>query len=258
MTIFRGLAILFVSCATALAAGCGSGESEPALSKDEYVKEFTALGGDLESTLNELDGTDFKNVKDIAQAADRIGNELDRIGTRASNLNPPEEIGQAHDNLATAILEFGTWFHDLAEAIRTTPRSDLERKLEDDFAFQGLAGVDVSKIAAAQKLKKAVDELNDGGYSFAKDSGQYEISGPGDAEAGKEVFTSADCGLCHTLADAGATGVVGPSLDDARPPYGLVIERVRDGEGIMPAFAGQLNERELQDVAAYVSQAAGG
>ena len=39
----------------------------------------------------------------------------------------------------------------------------------------------------------------------------------GDATAGKAVFTSAGCGGCHTLADAGANGNVGPNLDEAKP-----------------------------------------
>ena len=39
-----------------------------------------------------------------------------------------------------------------------------------------------------------------------------------DVVAGKEVFESAGCVGCHTLADAGATGTVGPNLDEAKPP----------------------------------------
>src|SRR6187549_1024268 len=37
----------------------------------------------------------------------------------------------------------------------------------------------------------------------------------GDPTAGKAVYTSAGCASCHTLADAGATGNVGPNLDEA-------------------------------------------
>ena len=37
----------------------------------------------------------------------------------------------------------------------------------------------------------------------------------GDANAGKAVFASAGCASCHTLAQAGATGAVGPNLDTA-------------------------------------------
>src|SRR5438552_2209641 len=36
----------------------------------------------------------------------------------------------------------------------------------------------------------------------------------GDASAGKTLFVK-DCGSCHTLADAGTQGTVGPNLDNA-------------------------------------------
>jgi mono/diheme cytochrome c family protein len=82
-------------------------------------------------------------------------------------------------------------------------------------------------------------------------------SGGGDAAAGKEVFASAGCGSCHTLADAGASGSVGPNLDNAKPTTDLVVDRVTNGKGAMPAFKGQLDEQQIQDVAAYVSSVAG-
>jgi mono/diheme cytochrome c family protein len=72
------------------------------------------------------------------------------------------------------------------------------------------------------------------------------------------VFLSAGCAGCHTLADAGATGTVGPNLDAAHPSAALVAERVRDGKGVMPSFAGKLSDTEIAAVAAYVSGAASG
>jgi mono/diheme cytochrome c family protein len=83
--------------------------------------------------------------------------------------------------------------------------------------------------------------------------------GEGDPVAGKEVFLGASgCGTCHTLADAGTSGVVGPNLDDTTPSYDLVVDRVTNGFGNMPPFSGSLSEEEIQNVAAYVSSAAGG
>ena len=79
----------------------------------------------------------------------------------------------------------------------------------------------------------------------------------GDAAAGKAVFTSAGCVSCHTLADAGATGTVGPNLDDSKPSADLVVERVTLGKGVMPSFKGNLTDQQIADVAAYVSTAAG-
>jgi mono/diheme cytochrome c family protein len=80
---------------------------------------------------------------------------------------------------------------------------------------------------------------------------------PGDATAGKAVFGSAGCAQCHTLSDAGATGSVGPNLDDLKPPYALVIDRVTHGKGVMPSFGSQLSKTEIQNVAKYVSTVAG-
>jgi mono/diheme cytochrome c family protein len=79
----------------------------------------------------------------------------------------------------------------------------------------------------------------------------------GDAAAGKEAFESAGCASCHALADAGATGTVGPNLDQAQPPVELVVDRVTNGKGAMPSFADSLDEQQIADVAAYVSSVAG-
>lgn len=81
--------------------------------------------------------------------------------------------------------------------------------------------------------------------------------GEGDAAAGKKVFAEAGCTGCHTLADAGASGQVGPNLDQAKPDAALVVERVTNGKGAMPSFKGKLTDEQIQDVAAYVSSAAG-
>jgi len=83
-------------------------------------------------------------------------------------------------------------------------------------------------------------------------SGGGEVS----AAAGKVVFTS-NCATCHTLADAGATGSVGPNLDDLKPDEETVKNQVTNGGGGMPAFGGQLSETQIESVAKYVSSAAG-
>ena len=82
--------------------------------------------------------------------------------------------------------------------------------------------------------------------------------GGGNAAAGKAVFTSAGCVNCHTLAAAGATGTVGPNLDDAKPSADKVVERVTEGKGVMPSFKGQLSDQQIQDVAAFVSSSTRG
>lgn len=73
---------------------------------------------------------------------------------------------------------------------------------------------------------------------------------------GKSIFT-ANCGACHTLADAGTSGQVGPNLDQAKPPKELVIDRATNGKGQMPSFKDSLDSEQIQAVAEYVSSAAG-
>ena len=74
----------------------------------------------------------------------------------------------------------------------------------------------------------------------------------GDPVAGKAVFASAGCSACHTLKAAGATGTLGPNLDQLKPPYDRVLHQVEVGGGPMPAFKNTLSAKQIQDVAAFV------
>ncbi len=77
------------------------------------------------------------------------------------------------------------------------------------------------------------------------------------AAQGKQVFETAGCTSCHTLKDAGASGTVGPNLDDAKPDKQLVVDRVTNGKGAMPSFESQLSTQQIEAVAEYVSSVAG-
>src|SRR5258706_8787486 len=77
----------------------------------------------------------------------------------------------------------------------------------------------------------------------------------GDPVAGKALFLKSGCVGCHTLADAKATGTVGPNLDQAKPDYRLATARVTLGKGAMPSFKGQLSDQQIADVASYVGKA---
>ena len=79
-------------------------------------------------------------------------------------------------------------------------------------------------------------------------------------DEGRDVFlelAEPSCALCHTLRDAGATGSVGPDLDELGPDMQSVISAVTDGVGVMPA-QGHLTEQQVQALASYVSRAAAG
>lgn len=95
------------------------------------------------------------------------------------------------------------------------------------------------------------------------------ISGPASAAAGDDpqlvegrvLFTGGatpPCAICHTLKDAAATGMVGPSLDELRPDEDRVVTAVRGGIGAMPSFAASLTETQIRALARYVAKASGG
>src|SRR5262249_24318558 len=79
----------------------------------------------------------------------------------------------------------------------------------------------------------------------------------GNPTAGKAIFLT-NCGSCHTLADAGTTGTVGPNLDTLKPDYQAATAQVTNGGAVMPSFNHSLSTQQIADVAAYVVTATGG
>ena len=74
---------------------------------------------------------------------------------------------------------------------------------------------------------------------------------------GKQDFQQ-NCGTCHTLADAGTSGKVGPVLDQVKPDKARVksaIEKGGLGSGTMPANI--VTGQDEEAVATYVSTVAG-
>jgi mono/diheme cytochrome c family protein len=96
-----------------------------------------------------------------------------------------------------------------------------------------------------------------GGSSAGTSTPAGSRSAGGSASSGAAVFASAGCGSCHTLKAAGATGSVGPNLDQVRPSASTVSAIVQSGSGAMPSFAGRLSSAQIAAVAQYVASVAG-
>jgi quinohemoprotein ethanol dehydrogenase len=77
-------------------------------------------------------------------------------------------------------------------------------------------------------------------------------TGKGDAAAGQSIF-AANCSVCHGAQGTGGNG--GPDLTTSAKAHSLaqVVEQVANGGGGMPAFKGQLSDKQINDVAAYVT-----
>jgi mono/diheme cytochrome c family protein len=105
------------------------------------------------------------------------------------------------------------------------------------------------------------------------ESGGTTQAAEGDPAAGKEIFTTSaqpPCASCHTLQEAGASGTVGPNLDevlkgkDAAFIHESIVDpgaEIATGytAGIMPTtYAQQLDEKQLADLVAFLEQAVNG
>ena len=92
----------------------------------------------------------------------------------------------------------------------------------------------------------------------AERGGQTDQRKPARAvPSGRRLFVE-HCGTCHTLADAGTTGTVGPDLDEHfathhKPHVGEIRETIRKGPGRMPA--NRVSGRDARAVAKYVAGA---
>jgi len=74
-------------------------------------------------------------------------------------------------------------------------------------------------------------------------------------ERGKALFSTdaiPACAICHTLADAGAEGAIGPDLDELKPGKDVILKVLQEGMGAMPPFADTMSDEDKQAVADYI------
>ena len=72
---------------------------------------------------------------------------------------------------------------------------------------------------------------------------------------GKNIFLEkGNCATCHALSDAGSNSDIGPNLNEIKPSFERIVMAVTNGIGVMPAYEGILTSKEIEAVAAYVSE----
>jgi cbb3-type cytochrome c oxidase subunit III len=141
--------------------------------------------------------------------------------------------------------------------------------LDDAFASdrtQGYKEITIQQVVRQQiqlasgkmpaDLVKGADADSVSAFVAATAGVPGQGGGGASATSGKDIF-AANCGSCHTLANAGTSGTVGPNLDDLKPALARVVRQVTNGGAIMPAFKGKLTDAQIQAVAKYVSSSAG-
>ena len=168
---------------------------------------------------------------------------LREAGTQGSNpVQNPSSGPNLDDAFAASRME-GYDESTIREVVREQidyPTPPMPDNLLGDADADAVA-VYVALVAADPKAKVA--NIGGGGGG-----------GTGDA---KSLF-STNCGSCHTLADAGTSGTVGPNLDQSKPTFEKAVQQIKNGGGGMPAFGNQLDDEQIRALARYVVRVTGG
>jgi mono/diheme cytochrome c family protein len=170
--------------------------------------------------------------------------------------------GGCHTLAAAGPQAVGTVGPNLDDAFRGARQqgfeeSTFEQVVRSQIAFPGLDSVMQPNLVTGE-------DADDVAFFVAQCSANPDdpqCAPPGGeitATEGSEIFAQAGCGSCHTLAAAGSSGTIGPNLDESQPTLELAIDRITNGSGAMPPFRDQLSEEQIQAVADFVVQNAGG
>ena len=136
-------------------------------------------------------------------------------------------------------------------------RGDEYSKANERIEKETSSGPYEEEAEKLEKQEAGSEEGAGGEEEEAEEAGTGEgeeagAGGAGDAEAGKQVFSDANCGSCHTFAAAGTTGAVGPNLneslatdDDKEGIEEMIVDpeaEIAEGYsgGIMPTNFGEL------------------
>jgi mono/diheme cytochrome c family protein len=112
--------------------------------------------------------------------------------------------------------------------------SDEYTEEEREAAMEAIASYVASVAANEQAIAQAGEQ---GGDASADDP--------------KALFTS-NCAGCHTFTAAGASGTVGPNLDQTSLTVDRIAQQIRSGGGGMPPFEGQLTDEQIQALAEFL------
>jgi len=112
--------------------------------------------------------------------------------------------------------------------------SDEYTEEEREAAMEALASYVASVAANEQAIAQAGEQ---GGDASADDP--------------KALFTS-NCAGCHTFTAAGASGTIGPNLDQSSLTVDRIAQQIRSGGGGMPPFEGQLTDEQIQALSEFL------
>jgi mono/diheme cytochrome c family protein len=123
-------------------------------------------------------------------------------------------------------------------------------------------------LVKGQDAKDVAAYVSFATHRSGEDTGALAQAGLAGATTGEQIFTAAGCAGCHKLTKAGASGNIGPDLDDLANspdikgnPEDYVRESILDPNkvvvqgfqpGVMPVFKGKLTDKQVQALVQYL------
>jgi mono/diheme cytochrome c family protein len=182
-----------------------------------------------------------------------------------------QKCGSCHA-LARAATQ-GQTGPNLDAAFRAALDKGLSRETVEGIVHRQIlhprnASVMPAELVTGEDAKDVAAYVSYAAHRAGQDSGALAQAGLAGATSGEQIFTAAGCAGCHTLSKAGASGTIGPSLNDLASskdvkgspedyvrqslldPNAVVVEGFQPG--VMPSFEGKLSDKQLQALIQYL------
>jgi mono/diheme cytochrome c family protein len=150
--------------------------------------------------------------------------------------------------------------------------------VRDQILYPGRNSPMPAKIVTGEDAREVAAYVGMVAGLPGKDQGALATAGLAGATDGKQIFTAAGCGGCHTLSAAAASGNIGPNLNDlaksapklkpGTPPAQYVEESIVKPNafiapgyqaGVMPqSYGSQLTPQQVKAVSDFILKSGGG
>jgi cytochrome c oxidase cbb3-type subunit 3 len=221
-------------------------------SRQAVVSDLNSLRGQRGPIVAKLAGSSLEEI-----AADPSLRDFARAQGRtafAENCAPCHGAGgggaRSYPNLNDDEWIWGGKLEDIAQTIRHGVRSgDANARQGATMPAFGRDGI----------LKRAdIESVAD----YVRSLGNLPVAANADHAAGKKIFLD-NCAVCHGESGKGRRELGSPDLTDAIWLYGsdtaALVEGIWNGRGgVMPAWAGRLDETTIKALAIYVHTFGGG
>ena len=149
------LLALCLAAVALVAAGCGGDD------KGDYTNDVREIAQELDESSAGADLRNVNSTKELADALRRAADLLDEAAGDLEDLDPPDEVSDAHGKLTDGARETADAFRRVADQAEGGSQEQVLASLNELLTSGG-----------AKKLEQALTELEDKGYNVRDEEGE--------------------------------------------------------------------------------------